>query len=239
MGRPRKAQQQENQRILEHVRRFREFGDQSSFDAITHSLEGYLQHLTSHKFFYVAGHTSQDLHQEALFALSHKAIPDYVEEKGPFLAFAKLCVRRHIITVLKAANNNRHRILNTSISIDAPVSDSDQEDGSLSVGDFVPGDDGSIVEKVIREENIQRLRRFIGDRLTPLEKQVFILYLRNLSYTDIVTEMNKKRRGKNRVDCKTIDNALCRIKNKAMELLDEMIEEARDNDTDEEDLLQI
>jgi hypothetical protein len=60
-------------------------------------------------------------------------------------------------------------------------------------------------------------------KLTELESQVFRLYLKNLSYTDIVDSLNRKRRGKNRLKPKVIDNALCRIKKKAMEL-EEQIE---------------
>ena len=68
---------------------------------------------------------------------------EHGKEKGPFLAFAKLCVRRHIITILKSANNNRHKILNASISIDQTVSD-DGDDGPMNIGNFLPnGDSGN------------------------------------------------------------------------------------------------
>lgn len=221
--------------MLEHVRRYRKTKCGESFEIIAETLKGFFEHLAYHKFFWVPGHNADDLYQEALYALSHKAIPDYVEEKGPFLAFAKLCIRRHIITILKSANNNRHKILNASISIDATVSDPDHDDGPMSIGNFLPNGEESVVDKTIRNESISRLKEILTAKLTPLEQQVLALYLKNLSYLDIVKEMNRRRRGKNRVDPKTVDNALCRIKKKAMEIREEF---SKDNDP-EEDLLSL
>jgi RNA polymerase sporulation-specific sigma factor len=229
MGRPRKAQQQENQRILAHVRRYRERECQTSFSAIVTSLNGFFQH-TCHKFFHVAGHCTDDVYQEALYALSHKAIPDYDESKGPFLAFARLCIHRHIITVLKSAMNNRHKVLNASISIDANVSDPEHADDPMTVGSFLSGGEGSVVDELVKEESMSFLRDSLSCKLTPLENDVFYLYLRNLSYTDIVDAMNRGRRGKNRVDTKVIDNALCRIKKKASEVMEEILEEVAEDE---------
>jgi len=67
----------------------------------------------------------------------------------------------------------------------------------------------------------------LQNKLTDLEAQVLDLYLKNLSYTDIVTFLNKNRRGRNRLKPKVIDNALCRIKKKALEL-EEQIEKQQD-----------
>jgi RNA polymerase sporulation-specific sigma factor len=220
MGRPKKEQQEENERLLVYVRRFKESQDPEAFAMIAKVMEGYFQHLTFRKFFYVPGNAPDDLYQEALVALATKAIPDYVEEKGPFVTFAKLCVRRHIITILKSASNNRHGPLNTSVSIDAPVSESGEDDeGPMTVGGFISNGQEGIVEKLVRGENFKGLRRTLLSRLTSLEALVLDLYLKNLSYFDIVNFMNKRRRGRNRVGCKTIDNALCRIKKKAVELI--------------------
>jgi hypothetical protein len=78
---------------------------------------------------------------------------------------------------------------------------------------------------MVRDEGVARLRGLLSEKLTPLEDDVFDYYLRNLSYTDIVEEMNRRRRGPNRVDAKVVDNALCRIKKKAIEVLTEIEEE--------------
>lgn len=212
-----KPQRDDNERVLVHVRKVRESKNEESFDFIVSVLDGYLKHLALKKFFFVAGCNSDDIYQEGLYALSTKAIPDYDEEKGPFVGFAKLCIRRHIITVLKAANNGRNRPLNTSVSMDATVCH-DDEDGPVPISGFLPNGDEGVVDRAMRNEAFDRLRSLLESRLTPLESKVFDLYLQRMSYMEIVDLMNKRRRGRNRVNCKVIDNALCRIKKKAMEL---------------------
>src|ERR1035437_2368906 len=113
MGRMNAPQRSENDKIVEYVDRFRENGqDEEAFQYIVAALEGFLRHLSQKKFFFVPGANSDDVYQEGLLALATKAIPDYQKEKGPFLGFAKLCIRRHIITILKASNNNKNRALN-------------------------------------------------------------------------------------------------------------------------------
>jgi RNA polymerase sporulation-specific sigma factor len=223
MGRLKRKKVNENKIILMHVKKYIETQDPDSFDIIIKSLDGYFQHLIYRKFFKIPGHNADDLYQEALLALSSKAIPDYREEKGPFISFAKLCVRRHIITILKASNNNKYKPLNGSISIDQQVSDcnTNGEDGPMNVGNFISSGEEGIIEKMVREESFQRIKRCICSKLTSLENDVLDLYSKNMSYCDIVSYMNKSRRGNNRVDTKTIDNALCRIKKKAIEILQE------------------
>lgn len=214
---PNRSQSQDNQDILLYVKRFKEDpSDKDAFEEIMKALHSFLQHLALKKFFFVAGHNSDDIYQEGLFALSTKAIPDYDQDKGPFLSFAKLCIRRHIITVLKSANNNKNRALNTSVSLDATVCD--EEDGPVSIGGFLPNDEENMVTKVLRVESYKRLRAILMSRLTELEAKVLDLYLKNMSYMDIVTHLNRRLRGKNRLKPKVIDNALCRIKKKASEL---------------------
>jgi RNA polymerase sporulation-specific sigma factor len=217
------SQRYENHKILEYVERFKkDSGDEEAFAEIIKALHSFLQHLALKKFFYVAGHSSEDIYQEGLYALSTKAIPDYDIEKGPFLSFAKLCIRRHIITVLKSANNYKNKALNMSVSLDATVCN-DDDDGPVSIGGFLPNEDEDVVIRVLRCESHRKLKTLLMSRLTELESKVLKLYLKNLSYMDIVESLNKRRRGRNRLKPKVIDNALCRIKKKAMEL-EEQIE---------------
>ena len=218
MGRMSKSQYDDNQKIVKYVKMFKETQDSSAFKVIVDAMEGFLQHLAYKKFFFVPGSGSDDIYQEALLALATKAIPDYDEEKGPFLGFAKLCVRRHVITILKSANNHKNKALNSSVSMDATVCEDD--DGPVSVSGFLADDQEATPDKVIRKESYRRLRDLLMSQLTPLEARVLYCYLRNMSYMEIVEQMNRGIRGKTRVDCKVIDNALCRAKKKAVELED-------------------
>jgi RNA polymerase sporulation-specific sigma factor len=226
MGRLSKPQKQDNERIVQQVKRYRETSDESAFQDIVSALHGYLQHLALKKFFFIAGTNSDDVYQEGLYALATKAIPDYDETKGPFVNFAKLCIRRHIITVLKAANNRKNQPLNGAVSMDALCHD--EEDGPVSISSLLDTkllpnargaeEDDGVVDQMVRSESFDKLKQSLVSRLTPLESTVLDLYLQNFSYVDIATYMNKTRRGRNRVNCKVIDNALCRIKKKALEI---------------------
>jgi len=206
-----------NTALLKSVYLFKETADADAFDYIAALLHGYLYHLAVRKFFRVPGHSSEDIYQEGLIALAMKAIPDYDENKGAFIAFAKLCIKRHIITILKSSNNYHNAPLNGAMSLDATVCD-DEEDGPIPISGFLPNGQPDMVHVMLRLEGNDRLKGLLDKRLTPLESTVLSEYLKSMSYLDIVTYMNRHRRGKNRVQTKTIDNALCRIKKKAVDL---------------------
>lgn len=210
----------ESEKILEYVRLVKEENDEEAFRQIVKLLNGYLQHLALKKFFFIAGNTSDDIYQEGLMALATKAIPDYNAEKGPFLGFAKLCIRRHIITVLKSSNNIKNRALNSAMSMDATVCN-DKDDGPMSISNFLSSTDeeeGSAITRICRGEQNKAMKEGLLERLTGLEAKVLEYYLRNMSYVDIVQQMNRVRRSRPKVNTKTIDNALYRIKRKAIEL---------------------
>lgn len=237
MGRMSGPQKQEQERIVEWVNSYRDEGNQEAFEQIVKMLHTYLQHLALKKF-RIAGNNADDVYQEGLYALSTKAIPDYREEKGAFLSFAKLCIRRHIITVLKSANNNKNRALNSSVSFDSSTCNDDEDgpvtvSGLLSNGDVPGRTDEDVVENFSRLEIHARLKMNLIGKLTPLEKHVLDCYLQNMSYLDIVKTMNKHRRGRNRVDCKAVDNALCRVKKKALEIEEELRAGSNLNEEDE------
>lgn len=220
MGRLSGPQKQEQDKLVEWVRKFKSEGDDESFEEIVKALHTYLQHLSIKKF-RIAGNDSNDVYQEGLFALSTKAIPDYKEEKGAFLSFAKLCIRRHIITVLKSSHNNKNKALNQSVSLDSPTGD-DDEDGQMPVSWHLDTGEESVSDSFSRAEMFSRQKASLEGKLTSLEKCVLECYLQNMSYLDIVKAMNKARRGRNRVKSKVIDNALCRIKKKAVEIEEEL-----------------
>jgi RNA polymerase sporulation-specific sigma factor len=220
MGRLNKHKRVENKRLLELVEDYKISKSQTVFDEIAIIMAIHISSVTK-KFFHVAGHASDDIYQEALFALATKAIPDYDHEKGSFIGFSKLCIRRHIITLLKSANNNKHKTLNSSVSFEQSVNNDSDDTAPSSIGGWISDGKEDVVERIVRNENFHMMRYMLKTKLTGLEAQILDLYLKNFSYVDMVKVMNKKRRGKNRVDAKCIDNALCRIKKKAVELKNE------------------
>ena len=214
---------EENLKFVELVKKVKLHDDQEAFSQIVKALNNYLIHLSLRKF-KIAGTNSDDIYQEGLYALSTKAIPDYREDKGAFICFAKLCIRRHIITLLKSANNNKNKALNNNpLSLDAPAGH-DEEEGTIPVSGFLSNGNEDLSHKFIRLEEHTMLKKELIKKLTPLEREVFECYLKNMSYNEAVKYMNKRRRGENRANAKKIDNSLCRAKCKAIKLLQELKE---------------
>ena len=81
--------------------------------------------------YFLIGADREDLVQEGMIGL-YKAIRDYRPDKQTsFLAFAELCVTRQIITAIKAATRQKHKPLNSYISLNKPVYD-EESDRTLS-----------------------------------------------------------------------------------------------------------
>ncbi len=181
--------------------------------------------------FYIPGFNIDDILQEALYALRFKAIPDYDSSKGsgdspyPFDKFAMLCIRRHLSTILKSSFRNKEKALNTSFSLDQDRGSHDDE--NLYLVDILSDDSASIIDDIGEKEYYHSLITKLYQRLSKLEKNVFVLYTYKYSYDDITDKINKfyKSRGKNRkVNVKSVDNALSRIKIKAKEVFDKFDE---------------
>ncbi len=182
--------------------------------------------------FYIPGLNFDDILQEALFALRFKAIPDYDGSRGsgpepyPFDKFAVLCIRRHLSTILKGSYQNKKKVLNTSLSLDQDRGE--HEDESLYLSDILPKTDTTIVELIGEKEYYKTLFDGLYRKLSKLEKIVFILYTYKFSYDEITLKINRiyrEKGAKKKVNVKSIDNALSRIKMKAKEVYDKHREE--------------
>ena len=184
------------------------------------------------KQFYIPGLNFDDMLQEALYALRFKAIPDYDGSKGsgpdpyPFDKFAVLCVRRHLMTMLKSSFQYKQRTLNTSLSLDQDRGSHDDE--NLYLSDILPKTDSTMVDIIGEKEYYKTLFTNLYVKLSKLEKSVFILYTYKYSYDEITDKINvsyAKRGAKKKVNIKSVDNALSRIKMKAKEVYDKHKEE--------------
>lgn len=169
--------------------------------------------------FHIAGMDRSDVYQEALFALRFKAIKDYnsLASNGtggpsPFDMFAQLVIRRHLGTIGSTAKKKK-QTLNRASSIDADVT-CHEYDNENHMSDLIATNDVDISERDNQYHILNQLYRL----LSPLEKRVFLLDARGLSYKEIAEKINYRRRQVNRVDLKGIDNAKSRIKAKGREL---------------------
>jgi RNA polymerase sporulation-specific sigma factor len=178
-------------------------GDGAALDALIRRYTGFVRLKASSYF--LAGGESDDLIQEGLIGL-YKAVRDFRSDKETsFRSFAELCITRQIITAIKAATRYKHQALNAYVSFSQTPAG--QDDGDCTLGDALPGpgvDDPAVC--VISTEELQSLVFCLGTGLSGLEADALRCYLEGLSYEQMAAELG--------CDCKTIDNALQRVKRK-------------------------
>ena len=179
-------------------------GDERAMDTIIRRYEGFVRLKASSYF--LAGGDSHDLIQEGLVGL-FKAVRDYRSDRDTsFRSFAELCITRQIITAVKTATRNKHTPLNQYVSFaSTPSGEAGENDSTLD--EMLPG--SSIhdpVNQVISSEELRALVGCLSTALSDLESRVLALYLDGHSYEEV-----GRRLG---CDCKTVDNALQRVKRK-------------------------
>jgi len=155
--------------------------------------------------YFLIGGDSDDLIQEGLVGL-YKAIRDYrTDRESSFRNFAELCITRQIITAVKTATRNKHTPLNGYVSFSStPAGASDNEP---TLDEMLPGSTvHDPVNQVISSEELRSLVECLSTVLSELESHVLGLYLDGHSYTGIGDQLG--------CDCKTVDNALQRVKRK-------------------------
>ena len=177
--------------------------------------------------FNVPGNSSDDIYQEALYALRYKAIPDYDKTRGhngpyPFDNFAVLCIRRHLSTLLKSSFQNKKKVLNTSFSLNQN-NNSNSDEGDLFLVDILSKNSKDILDGLETKEYYKELFGKLFKKLSNFEKKIFVLYTKKYSYeeiTELINKYFKDNNKKKRINIKSVDNALSRIKIKAKEIFD-------------------
>lgn len=149
-----------------------------------------------------------DLVQEGMIGFSH-ALNSYSEHKDTlFFTYARKCVESKMYTMVKACNRQKHRILNSSVSMEAIG----EEEFNNSL-DKIIGDRSSNPESImVDNENVLELIEGVRKEFTDFECQVFDLKKSGFDYREIADVLD--------VDKKKIDNALQRIKAKVRNYLD-------------------
>lgn len=156
--------------------------------------------------YYLIGADREDLIQEGMIGL-YRAICDYDNTKqSSFKVFADVCITRHLITAIKAATRQKHRPLNSYVSLNQGAYDEEDPDGPLLEG--VVGDETTQNPEdiMIDREDFEQTEARIRQLLSKFEQQVLELYVAGESYHEIAENLNRS--------AKSIDNALQRCKNK-------------------------
>jgi len=179
-------------------------GSTDAYDRLVRRYYGFVRLKASSYF--LAGGDSDDLIQEGLVGL-YKAIRDYRSDReSSFRNFAELCITRQIITAVKTATRNKHAPLNQYVSFSSsPAGISGDSEPTLD--EMIPGSAvHDPVNQVISSEELRALVACISTSLSDLESRVLSLYLDGRSYEEVGQRLG--------CDCKTVDNALQRVKRK-------------------------
>ncbi|MBV9310570.1 MAG: RNA polymerase sporulation sigma factor SigH [Solirubrobacterales bacterium] len=179
-------------------------GHADAYDRIVRRYYGFVRLKASSYF--LAGGDADDLIQEGLVGL-YKAVRDYRSDReSSFRNFAELCITRQIITAVKTATRNKHTPLNQYVSFSStPASAGGEPEPTLD--ELLPGSPiHDPVNQVISSEELRALVACISTALSELESRVLALYLDGHSYEEVGARLG--------CDCKTVDNALQRVKRK-------------------------
>ena len=178
-------------------------GNADAYDRLVRRYYSFVR-LKASSYFLIGG-DADDLIQEGLVGL-YKAIRDFRSDReSSFRNFAELCITRQIITAVKTATRNKHTPLNGYVSFSAtPAGSSDSEP---TLDEMLPGSTvHDPVNQVISSEELRSLVACLSTALSDLESRVLALYLDGYSYEQVGDRIG--------CDCKTVDNALQRVKRK-------------------------
>lgn len=156
------------------------------------------------KAYFLAGADRDDIVQEGMIGL-FKAVRDFdVTKQASFRGFAEMCIKRQMITAVKAATRQKHAPLNSYVSLSEPIYEDNTE---RTLVDMLAERKVVDPEEVfLRREKAETLSAEIEDKLSNLEKTVLSLYIDGMNYQEIAVELDRTP--------KSIDNALQRIKRK-------------------------
>ncbi len=146
---------------------------------------------------YLIGGEQEDLIQEGMIGL-FKAVRGYRPHKNAsFSTFANLCVERQMYKAIEISGRQKHRPLNSYISLS-------EEDSPLKNAEDTVWQNPEDI--VIGQESANHMLEEIQGKLSPFENQVLEAYLAGADYIQIARQMEREP--------KSIDNALQRIRNK-------------------------
>ncbi|MCI8496717.1 MAG: sigma-70 family RNA polymerase sigma factor [Clostridiales bacterium] len=181
---------EEGQRLIELAQK----GDQSAMASLLMQYTPLVHRQSSGVF--CAGAEQEDLMQEGFLGLV-SAILTYDNERSvAFPAYAAICIRRSVLTAVRSASRMKHQPLNQSVSMDS---------GQLPELVNAVGEESPEL-RVIGQERLHQIERFIRKELSSFEQSVLKAYLSGSAYEKIAAELSTSP--------KAVDNALQRVRRK-------------------------
>lgn len=179
-------------------------GDQLAFRRLIKRFESECGQIASEYFLW--GGERGDLKQEAAHGLV-KAVRDYRPDGGAsFRTFACLCIRRQVITAVKAATREKHGPLNHAMSFEYRPPGAAHDNDDLNLGDLLPSPDPEPQAALETTERIGALQTTLADKLTQLERVAILGIAEGVPYEDIAASAG--------IPFKSVDNAAQRARRK-------------------------
>ena len=180
-------------------------------DALVFLLNKYKNFVRSKaRSYFLIGADHEDIVQEGMIGL-YKSIRDFQPTRlASFRSFAELCVKRQIITAIKAATRQKHVPLNSYVSLNKPLYD---EESDRTLLDVIEGRVTNPEDLYISKEDLKNIQAQMDQLLSDLEKQVLEAFIDGKSYQEIAEMLGRH--------VKSIDNALQRVKRKLFKFLEE------------------
>lgn len=194
-----------DEQIIEKIRQ----GDKQ---ALTYLMDKYKEvvNIKVGKYFMI-GAEKEDIVQEGLIGL-FKAIKTFNSEKNnTFKTFANMCIERQLITAIKSSNRQKHMPLNSYLSLNASAYNNDEENGAEIIDTFDSKTVEDPLETIMKKEYYDEIEKSIDKSLSKFEKQVLDRYMKGESYVVIAQKLDSP--------VKSVDNAIQRIRKKAMKNL--------------------
>ncbi len=209
-------------------------GNETAMEYMLLKYRNFVRKYAGHYF--IMGAENDDIVQEGMIGL-FKAVRDFKAEDGSeqqprqncFRNFAGICVKRQIITAIKAAARRKHQPLNTGITFEVQTGcDSAKRIKGDAIENYsaaaaatdsgIPGEKAyynlytpSPEDEVIGKEELVQLKNKINSTLSKFEKKVLAQYLTGKGYREIAVKFGRT--------AKSIDNSLQRIRQKLRKIL--------------------
>lgn len=169
-------------------------GDSNAFEEIAARYQGMINAVAGS--FNVPESERDDLRQEGLIAL-YRAVCKYDKALSGFSTFASVCIKRAMLTWIRdhVSKVGRDGSLVTEVSLDESFEN-------------ILSDENTVCpeELYISKETVKSLRSHAMKQLSDYEKCVFLMYLEEMSSSEIADSMGRTK--------KSVENALDRIRKK-------------------------
>ena len=166
--------------------------------------------------YFMAGADAEDVVQEGMIGLL-KAVRSYDADKNAsFGTYAERCVTNQIISAIRSADRIKHKPLNTSVSLNKPVSADASSHATdqleITLGDTLSTNPADSPDEMLIIKDVTYYILNNGDNIfSDFEMKVLNEYTKGFTTSQIAERLGKSS--------KSVDNALQRTKKKVVNYL--------------------